>query len=293
LAAAGRRDAEALRLASEQLHATLVAPVEAQLRGASRLVIVPSKSLQDLPFGLLCDRGTQRCLYEDHALTIVPSATVYARLARLGGRQSVRRMLAVSATAGHRPSLRRLVAAVGEAEMVADQWPEGKAIAFHDLDELRRLLARADGFHFAGHAVDRGGVLHLVLHDDTGRGVEVTATDLLSAGAPRLRLVSLSGCETADVARSDRVGSTSAGFVRSLLAAGVPTVVASFLPLEDAEARAVFSDFHRLLAAGEDAAEALRAACTNGSGGADDRRRRCGGLAVFGTSSRFTVENQP
>lgn len=292
-AAAARRDAVASRLAGERLHALLVAPVEEQLRGATRLEVVPSKSLQDLPFGLLCDAATGRYLYQDHAFAIAPSATAYARLLRQAGRQPLRRLLAVAATAGAQPSLPRLGAAAAEAAAVAAPWPQGEAIVFHDLVELRRLLATADGFHFAGHALDRDGTLRLILHDDVAQGVEVGADDLLGKSGPRLRLVTLSGCETVDLARSGRVGSVSAGFVRSLLAAGVPTVVASFLPLEDEAARALFSDLHRRLAAGEDPAQALRAACAGAAAQGDRRRLLCGGLAVFGVSPSLAAEKNP
>jgi CHAT domain-containing protein len=291
LTAATDRASTALSLSTDVLSAALIAPVAARLDGSSRLVIVPDRSLQDLPFGLL--RGPRRrFLYEDHALVFAPSVTAYARLARaaLAGKREIQHLVAVAATAGRSPTLSRLPGAAPEAAAVAAAWPGGEAVSFQQLGPLRRRLQLADAFHFAGHAlVGTDGSLRLIVHDDRTRSAQLIASTLLDNGGSQLRLVTLSGCRTVDVAGAGRIGASSAGFVRSFLAAGVPTVVGSFLDLDDRQASAVFTAFHQRVAAGQDPAMALRQACLDRAPrGSAERALLCGGLAVFGLSTPIT-----
>jgi CHAT domain-containing protein/tetratricopeptide (TPR) repeat protein len=294
LSAARRRNGAALRPPAEALHRVLIAPIAASITGASRLVIVPDRLLQELPFGLLRDPPTGRYLYESHALVFSPSATAYARLDRMerGPGATSHRLLAVAGTRGERPTLPALPEAAEEAAAVAAQWQGGQALSFREPAALRQQLVLADIFHFAGHALAGPGSLRLVFHDDATQPLQLTAPDILSEGFPHLRLVTLSGCETVDVGMASQVGSSSAGFVRSFLAAGVPTVVASFLELDDRQARDVFTAFHRRLAQGEDAAQALRQACLKQPlESQDESAVLCGSLAVFGVSLPFGGDN--
>lgn len=289
LRAAERRNAAALGPSAEALHEILIAPVAASIAGASRLVIVPDRVLQELPFGLLRDRRAERYLYESHALVFSPSATAYSRLSHLGQSPSgtIHRLLAVAATWGEHPTLPRLPEAAEEAAAVAAQWLDGHILSIHDAASLRRQLVIADAFHFAGHALAGPDSLRLVFHDDAAQPLHLSAADLLPAeGFSRLRLVSLSGCRTVDVGAASQVGGSSAGFVRSFLAAGVKTVVASFLELGDRQARDVFVAFYHRLAGGEDPALAMQQACLEQPlKGHDKGVFLCGSLAVFGVSS--------
>jgi CHAT domain-containing protein len=176
---------------------------------------------------------------------------------------------------------------------VADAWPSAEAGSFADLASLRRRLLDADALHFAGHALaGADGSLRLVLHDDRARPFELDAPTLLADPAPRLLLVTLSGCRTVDVGAAGRVGASAAGVVRSFLAAGVPTVVGSFLDLDNGDAAPVFADFHRRAAAGEEPATALQRACLSHSFRTElDRSLMCGSLAVFGSSSPLLAGN--
>ncbi|HEX6903626.1 MAG TPA: CHAT domain-containing protein [Thermoanaerobaculia bacterium] len=293
LTAARGRNVAALRPSAEALHGTLIAPVAASIRGISRVVIVPDRMLQELPFGLLRDPSTGRYLYESHALVFSPSATAYVRLHDFGrgARKSTGHLLAVAATRGARPALLPLPSAAGEAVAVAAQWPGGEALSFVEEAPLRQRMALAGAFHFAGHAIAGPDTLRLLFHDDEARRLQLTATDILGEGFPHLRLVSLSGCRTADVGAAGRIGSPSAGFVRSFLAAGVQTVVASFLDLDDRRARDVFPAFYRRLAQGEDAAVAMQRTCVEQPiKNRDEHALLCGSLAVYGISSQVAGE---
>jgi CHAT domain-containing protein/tetratricopeptide (TPR) repeat protein len=293
LAAARGRDVTALRPAAEALHEILIAPVAASIRGASLVLIVPDRMLQELPFGLLRDPSTGRYFYESHALIFSPSATAYVRLHYFGrsANKNTHRLLAVAATRGERPALLPLPYAAGEAKAVAAQWPGGEALSFGEQAPLRRHMALADAFHFAGHAIAGPDTLRLVFHDDAARPLQLTAADILSEDFPHLRLVSLSGCRTADIGAAGRIGSPSAGFVRSFLASGVLTVIASFLDLDDRRARDVFPAFYRRLARGEDAAVAMQRTCIEQPiENRDKHALLCGSLAVYGLSSQVAGE---
>jgi len=293
LRAANRQDVAALKSSAEVLHEILIAPVATSITNVSNLVIVPDRVLQELPFGLLRDPKAGQYLYESHVLVFSPSATAYTQLHHLGRgpSESIPRLLAVAATRGERPTLPLLPGAAEEAASVVAQWRGGQALSFRAAAPLRRQLALADMFHFAGHAIAGPDSLRLVFHDDAARPLELTAAEFLRQGFPRLRLVSLSGCRTVDLGMASQVGSSSAGFIRSFLAAGVPTVVASFLELDDREARNVFTAFYRRLAGGEDPARAMHHACLEQPvKGQDKRTLLCGSLAVFGVSSPVAAE---
>jgi CHAT domain-containing protein len=287
LAKAAGGDSTGLVSAADELSAALIGPVADVVDGVPRLVIVPASQLQGVPFGLL--RTRHRYLYQDHALVFSPSVTASTRLARSARapEHGIHHLLAVAATQGSHPTLARLPAAAAEAAAVAAAWPGGEAAAFQRLELLQRRLLHADAFHFAGHALaGSDGSLRLIVRDDSEQPVVVTAADMLHGYLPRLRLISLSGCRTVDVAGAGRIGAPSAGFVRSFLAAGVPTVVGSFLDLDDRQAGPVFATFHRRVAAGRDPASALRQACLENvldRGAA--RPFLCGSLAVFGISA--------
>lgn len=294
LDAAAKRDEEALTGSAESLSTALIEPVAAVIAAAPRLVIIPDPLLQAVPFGLLRDLG-HRFLYEGHALVYAPSVTAYSRLtASASGRQrGIHRMLAIAATTGRDPGQPPLRAAASEAAAVAAAWPGGTVATFRRLEPLRRRLQSADALHFAGHAlVAADGSLRLVVYDDGAEPLELAVATIVGEDASRLRLVSLSGCRTVDVAAAGRIGASSAGFVRSFLAAGVPTVVGSFLELDDRQAGAVFAAFHRRVAAGEDPATALGQACLEQPWRSGfDRTMLCGSLAVFGTSLKVAAGN--
>jgi len=69
---------------SQQLFALLLKPVEAELRGASSLIIVPDGSLWDLPFQAL-EAENQRYLIEDHTVSYAQSLTTLREFVKRRG----------------------------------------------------------------------------------------------------------------------------------------------------------------------------------------------------------------
>jgi CHAT domain-containing protein len=114
--------------------------------------------------------------------------------------------------------------------------------------------AHADVLHIAGHTGrDRSDDAALVF-----AGHERLAWSAVAAMPLHARVVTLSACETLrDPAHAGgRALSLGAGF----LAAGARDVVGTLVPVTDTDARVLFRNVHRRLAAGVEPSEAVRLA---------------------------------
>ena len=229
---------------------------------AHRLVVIPSSSLASLPWRLVPGiRG--------RIVTVAPSATFWARRSvgdrHEGGPQRV------VALAG--PGLARAMAEVHDVRRV---WGTAASAVGEPTvatgEQLRRALAEATIVHVAAHGVhqDESPLFSSVVMDDG----PVFAHEFQRTGVGAAHVV-LSSCE---VGRTHvRVGDEALGLTSSLLATGVRTVVAAVGPVGDEDAHAVMIGYHRLLAQGLDAAEALELA----SAGVDDGPLFCSYGADF------------
>jgi CHAT domain-containing protein/Tfp pilus assembly protein PilF len=72
-----------IKAPAQRLYELLVKPAERQLRGVSRLIIVPDGPLWDLPFQAL-HRGQKGYLLEDYAVSYAPSLSVLREMKRKG-----------------------------------------------------------------------------------------------------------------------------------------------------------------------------------------------------------------
>jgi CHAT domain-containing protein len=116
-----------------------------------------------------------------------------------------------------------------------------------------------DVLHFAGHAVvrtDAPQMSHLVLASEGGSGGAVFSRDIARWHLGQMKLVVLSGCNTASGRISATEGASS--LARAFFAAGVPAVIASLWALDDEKTADFFVAFHRRFGDGEQAATALR-----------------------------------
>lgn len=252
-------DSSRLRLheSARSLYRLLLLPAETALAGKRRLAIVPDVPLAGIPFAALIDSGG-RFLTESYALSIEPSAAVFAKLAN-GRRRGMEGHALVVLGA---EDLGRLSAAEREAEAVARAYPRvtqlNRDVATRDA--FAREAAAADVIHFAGHAVmssDGGRSGYLLL---TGRNSAESKLDLAyiaSLRLPRTSVVVLAACGTASGEVRGTEGTIS--LARAFLAAGVPTVVATLWPIDDDDAAEFFPRLHQEIARGLPAAEALRA----------------------------------
>jgi hypothetical protein len=219
-----------------------------------RVVIIPSSSLASLPWRLVPGiRG--------RVVTVAPSATFWARRsATVAPSGAGERVVALAG-----PGLAR---ATNEAHDVERVWGTlGQATGrVATGEQLRTALARATIVHVAAHGIhqDESPLFSSVVMGDG----PVFAHEFQRSGVGAEHVV-LSSCE---VGRTHvRVGDEALGLTASLLATGVRSVVAAVGPVGDEDAHAVMTAYHRVLAQGLDAAEALEIA----SAGVEEGRLFC------------------
>ena len=119
-------------------------------------------------------------------------------------------------------------------------------------DRFVRDANDCDVIHFAGHA--RGAAAS----DEPAllMAGELTASDIRRLRLTRPRLAVLSGCSTIDGDPASLEGIPS--LARAFFDAGVPAVIGTLWPVDDAEAATLFAELHRRLRAGLTPAAALR-----------------------------------
>lgn len=236
--------AASARRSAELLDELLVRPLDIADR---RLVVVTTGTFGQLPWASLPSLSAV-------PLVVAPSATAW--LASSGSRR--RRVRAVTAVAGpdvaHGPR---------EVAGVAALWPESSALAGADAHgrAFRQALAGSAVLHVAAHGLhntDNALFSSLRLADGM-----VFAHELDAAGRVPDHVI-LSACELglADV----RPGDEALGLTSVLLRLGTRSVVSSVARVNDEVAAETMIDYHRLLAAGADSAEALATAVAKADG---------------------------
>jgi CHAT domain-containing protein len=246
-----------------------------------RLIIVPDREIEGVPFAALLDPDTNRFLVEQAPLVVAPSASFYVHRGRPAGAAG-----AVSAgsgeaasTAAARPAPQsalvlgdpdlgasfpsrfpRLPAARSEAENVAALYPRSNLLLGGAARKSTFLAAAANYeiIHYAGHSSAADDQPLLLLAGDSADSGVLSGSEIESLRLAHTRLVVLATCRGGSGVVDAAEGPMSAA--RAFLAAGAPAVVASLTDLDDVEAEHLFITLHRSIASGLDPAAALRAA---------------------------------
>lgn len=211
-------------------------------RAAKSIVIVPDRFLHAVPWAALYDRDRGTFAIESHSLTIAPSAALYLRNAS-ARTSSASQVLVVTGASRELDHL--ATEASGYTDRRTLSGSEATAARFLS------LAAESDVIHFAGHA--RLGADPALLLNDTD---ELRAVEIARSRLPRPRLVVLAACGTAAGTGDGFDGPR--GLAGAFLRAGVSAVVGTLWPVDDAEAAALFTELHRRMRGGDDAATALR-----------------------------------
>lgn len=249
-----RHDAQLATLARShllRLYRRLWEPLEAALRGAEAVVVVPHRSLHYVPFAALYDGSAH--LVERIAVSLAPSAATWITAGAREGAAGAARVLALGCGGAGLPGVDDELDAVGAAFGVG-----ARVLRGHDADQahLRAGLAEAEVLHLACHGEFRADSPYFsALHLADG---PLTLHDASALPLQGLRLVTLSACETGLSRQSP--GDELLGLVRGFMLAGAPAVLASQWTVDDASTAELMGDFYRRLRAGEGAAEALRRA---------------------------------
>jgi CHAT domain-containing protein len=257
LAAIQSSETEESKLA-KQLYADIIAPLS--VRGSvKRLVIVCDGPLLDLPFGALLDDAGKR-LAETFAISNAYSLSALTWKATPRRPKSPALVIAEPAS-----GLTPLPHAREEGEAVAKAIPGATLATGEDASEGMVKKASPDCaiLHFACHGLlnPRFGLRSaLALGKESGDSGQ---DGLLEAGEISQLLLSaqiavLSACDTGKGVESG--GEGLLGLVWGFRAAGVPAVVASNWPLDDAAAKRMMVTFYAELLAGKRKDDALQVA---------------------------------
>ncbi|HEX9984245.1 MAG TPA: CHAT domain-containing protein [Thermoanaerobaculia bacterium] len=246
--------------ATAALYDLLIRPVATSLPYGAPLAIAPDGFLYNVPFPALRDAVTNRYLADPHPLTILIGSRTEPRSAWPPAHEPS--VLVVLPGAGS--ELPMLHHAKAEANAIESAFPRTTVLA-EDRATPDRFLAdapRYDAIHFAGHTRNGGDGSALaslvfaspVAGQEEGR---LYASRVASASFDRVGLVVLASCDTA----AGRLSSAGPlGLTSSFVTAGVPRVVSSLWPADDAVSAALFTEFYTHLAAGSPPDRALQAA---------------------------------
>jgi CHAT domain-containing protein/uncharacterized protein HemY len=252
--------------AAERLYDALLRPAQAQLRGKTRLVIVPDGALWELPFEAL-KSSPQRYLLEDYEISRAPSLAALAAMSRATrAREGNKTLLALGnpafAPIGEQSSLRAarmslapLPETESEVRALARLYgPAASKVLTGAVASEQQFKAEAGKYrvlHLATHGVfDDASPMYsqLVLAQPGERGSGQPEDGLLEAWEIaqldlQAELVVLSACETA----RGRIGAGEGvlGLVWALFVAGSPATVVSQWKVNSASAADLMLEFHR------------------------------------------------
>jgi CHAT domain-containing protein/Tfp pilus assembly protein PilF len=255
---------------SHELYDLLVKPAAAQLRGKTRLLIVPDGALWELPFQAL-QTSQNRYLIDDHAICYAPSLTVLREMINIRRAREAHSLAAPTLLAMGDPALGRQPGAQISAALTGeglDPLPEAKRqvrtlarlygqdhskiyVGPNATEEQFKAEAKDyDILHLATHGIlnDRSPMYsHMLLSQSSGDAEEdglLEARELMSMEL-RANLVVLSACETAR-GRVSR-GEGMIGLTWALFVAGAPTTVVSQWKVQSDSTAQLMIEFHRQL----------------------------------------------
>jgi CHAT domain-containing protein len=263
----------AYRTAAARLYASLLAPLEKHLRGATTLAIIPDGVLWAVPFHALVTPGgaaviDRRAIFYAHSLALLSApavtSTARSRLLALGN---------PSIGAGPRARLRAMVPGVQlgplveaeeEVRSLASMYP---ARATYFRGDAREAVFKDEApnygiIHIAAHAIvnDRAPMYSAIVLAPSGNETDdglLEAREVVDLPL-NAELAVLSACETAR--GQVNAGEGMIGLPWAFFVAGCPTTIVSQWKAESASTAALMVDLHTRLRAGATVAEALRGA---------------------------------
>jgi tetratricopeptide (TPR) repeat protein len=247
-----RQEVEALASSATALYDLLIRPLDDPLRAVRHLIVVPDRRLAAVPFAALRDSAQQKFLVERMSVSLAESAS------------------ALQSASEHHPRhmlLTALLSAGARGDTVGLPGSRAEAGGLERIYDDARLVAGAETpFETFAAAAGRAQVLHIAGHterqpasDDRAfvfGGRRVTWSSIASTRLANAPVVVLAACETLRSSADEdaRASSLGGGF----LAAGASDVIGPLAPIADADARELFLQIHRQLAAGAEPSDALR-----------------------------------
>ncbi|MBD2086997.1 tetratricopeptide repeat protein [Trichocoleus sp. ST-U3] len=258
----------------QQLHQLLIKPIADFLPADpnARVIFIPQESLFLVPFAALQDTSN-KYLIEQHTILTAPSIQVLAltRQQRQRLPVSVKDVLVVG-----NPTMPSLAPKIGEKPQPLSPLPgaEKEAMEIARLLNTEALTGKqateaavvqklpiAKMIHLATHGLlddfQRSGVPGAIALAPSGQedGL-LTASEILNLKL-NAELVVLSACDTG---RGKLTGDGVIGLSRSLITAGVPSVIVTLWAIPDNPSALLMTEFYQNLQQNSDKAQALRSA---------------------------------
>lgn len=264
----------------KQLHGLLIQPIADLLPNDpnQRVIFIPQGELFLVPFPALLD-ANHKSLIEQHTILTAPSIQVLEltrqqRQARQTSTSNIQNALVVG-----NPVMPKVVTQVGKTPVQLSDLPGAKheALAIADLLKTKAITGAEATEIAIAQQMPNARIIHLATHgllDDTkGLGVP-GAIALAPVGNGQLNdglltsdeildmklnagLVVLSACDTG---RGRITGDGVIGLSRSLITAGVPSIVVSLWKVPDDSTAFLMTEFYKHLSTTNDKAQALRQA---------------------------------
>ena len=262
-------DAMAKGQASD-LYVEIIEPLINDIRGATTLVIAGSPARTPLPFPALWSRRTARYLVEDWTIVYSPgiSRLAAAILRDQQLRNDCRADFDILTVApqydGAPPNLPPLSSAPAEAAAICKVYRRSLRKTGDNATKasFSELGGRSVVVHFAGHSIsnaEQPRYAALAFTNGSGRTEPdmMYAYEIAHSKFQNLRLIVLASCSSAVKIDEPSVAPTS--LADAFLDADVPAIIATLWSIED-NAPSILIDFHRQIAAGVAAPNALRQA---------------------------------
>ena len=253
-----------LAVASRAASAVLFDPLQRSLDKIGRIAFIRTPQIAGVPLSALYDTPNERFLLESVPLIEAPSATLAITASRHCRPLTSVQALVIGASrfdAVHYPEARPLLFAEREAMSVAAVHHKSMLLIGDAATRVAvlRELPRYPIVHFAGHGVGAMGRREaaLLLASPDGTPAELRTSDFGRLGLGETQLVILAACHSGKGQGHNHAADDVA---LALLAAGVPSIVASRGDLNDDFALRVMPTFHRLITSGQTPAGALRTA---------------------------------
>jgi CHAT domain-containing protein len=241
--------------ARSRLFDLLLGPLRDQFHSPRRLIAVADRSLDGIPFGALYDSVARTHLVQRMPVSMAISASSLRVDTRPARPASLVALALPSDDAAPLPEAEHELADVRALYALAREASGARATFSH----LRTSAPHADVVHIAGHTQRLRGAGEAAL-PFAGRGGarEWVSWRSIAGAEPFLSraTVVLSACETLRRPSSPRTFALSLG--GAFLAVGARDVIGTLTAIRDSDARELFFAVHAQLAAGVDAAEAVR-----------------------------------
>lgn len=234
---------------AKELYDVLIKPVAPDIASSQQLVLIPSGSLNLLPFGALL--GEKR-LVQEKRLVELAKTTDFLRISAEKPRPISRAVAFANATLD-------LPGTEKEGEAVKELFPGSKLFEGKQASKanLNAFGSKADVLHLATHGVCYPSD-SLKNYLKLSNGEQLAQDEIFGLDLSNTSLVTLSACNTALGSKDDLRSSFVSSLAEAFWIAGSRSVVASLWAVEDQSTQMLMKEFYKGLRGGKSRSQALQ-----------------------------------